>query len=96
VIVRASRSGTQVHLEVHDDGIGIAESLAEKVFDRFTQADMTSTREHGGSGLGLAVVREIVRAHGGTVRLVPPVLGGTSVRIALPLCPDTSEEEAHD
>jgi signal transduction histidine kinase len=54
------------------------------VFERFAQGDMTSTRAHSGAGLGLAVVREIVEAHGGSVRLIPPVLSGTSVRIDLP------------
>jgi signal transduction histidine kinase len=69
---------------VHDDGIGFQDSVGDTVFDRFTQADMTSTREYQGAGLGLAVVREIVSSHGGDVRLVPPVLGGASVRVALP------------
>jgi signal transduction histidine kinase len=84
VVLRARREAGRVLVEVHDDGIGIGESLGEQVFERFTQANMSSTREHQGAGLGLAVVREIVAAHDGTVRLVAPVLGGTSVRISLP------------
>ena len=84
VILRARREGERALVEVHDDGIGIGESMGERVFDRFTQGDMTATREYQGAGLGLAVVREIVRAHGGSVRLIPPVLGGTSVRVTLP------------
>lgn len=85
VIVRVRRAGARVVLEVHDDGIGVGETLGGQIFDRFTQGDMTSTREHQGAGLGLAVVREIVGAHGGALRLVPAVLGGTSVRIDLPI-----------
>ncbi len=85
VILRARIDGDEVLLEVHDDGIGIAESQGEHVFERFTQEDMTATREYQGAGLGLAVVRETVRAHNGVVRLVPPVLGGTSVRVSLPV-----------
>jgi signal transduction histidine kinase len=85
VIVRARRRGSELVLEVHDDGIGVGETLGDQLFDRFTQGDMSSTREHQGAGLGLAVVREIVVAHGGTVRLVPALLGGTSVRIGLPV-----------
>jgi signal transduction histidine kinase len=85
VILRIRRQGSEVLLEVHDDGIGIADTLGERVFERFTQADMSSTREYQGVGLGLAVVRAVVGAHGGTVKLVPPVLGGTSVQVALPV-----------
>jgi signal transduction histidine kinase len=57
------------------------------VFERFTQADMTSTRRFQGAGLGLAVVRAIVTAHGGQARIASPVLGGATVRVALPLPP---------
>jgi signal transduction histidine kinase len=92
VIVRARRIGAELLLEVHDDGIGVGETLGEELFDRFTQGDMTSTREHQGAGLGLAVVREIVGAHGGAVRLVPALLGGTSVRITLPVADPAGEE----
>jgi signal transduction histidine kinase len=84
VILRARVEGPSLQLEVHDDGIGITESLGDRVFERFTQGDMTSTREYQGAGLGLAVVREIVQAHSGRVRLIPPVLGGTSVRVTVP------------
>ncbi|HMB70667.1 MAG TPA: hybrid sensor histidine kinase/response regulator [bacterium] len=91
VIVRVQRRGRDLILEVHDDGIGVGESLGEELFDRFTQGDMTSTREHQGAGLGLAVVREIAGAHGGAVRLVPALLGGTSVRVTLPVA-EAAEE----
>ncbi|MEZ5065304.1 MAG: hybrid sensor histidine kinase/response regulator [bacterium] len=84
VIFRARREGTSLIFEVHDDGIGIPASLGEQLFERFTQGDMTSTREYQGAGLGLAVVREIVTAHNGDVRLVPPLLSGASVRVTLP------------
>jgi signal transduction histidine kinase len=85
VIVRARCDTSETHLEVHDSGIGIADTLGDEVFERFTQADMTSTREYQGVGMGLAVVRSIVQAHNGVVRLVPPVLGGTSIRVVLPV-----------
>ncbi|NNE43770.1 MAG: response regulator [Gemmatimonadetes bacterium] len=91
VSVRARLNHGDLLLEVHDDGIGVGDALEDRLFERFTQADMTSTREHQGAGLGLAVVREIVRAHQGEVRLIPPVLGGTSVRITLPVVPPKSE-----
>ena len=64
---------------------GITDTMGDEVFERFTQGDMTATREFQGAGLGLAVVREIVNGHNGHVRLVPPVLSGTAIRIALPV-----------
>jgi signal transduction histidine kinase len=84
VILRARAETHHLLLEVHDNGIGIADSLGDRVFERFTQGDMSATRRFQGVGLGLAVVQVITAAHDGKVRLVPPVLGGASVRITLP------------
>lgn len=81
--VRRERASAVI--EVHDAGIGIPRARGDVLFDRFTQADMSSTREYQGAGLGLAVVREIVQGHGGRVELIEPVLGGTSVRVSLPV-----------
>ena len=85
IILRARVANDHAYLELHDDGIGVSESMGDRIFERFAQGDMTSTRLHNGAGLGLAVVRTIVEAHGGSVRLIPPVLSGTSILIALPL-----------
>ena len=57
----------EVVLSVEDDGPGIADADRERVFDRFTRLDAGRARDEGGSGLGLAVVKRIVLAHGGTV-----------------------------
>jgi len=62
------RDGTAT-VAVTDDGPGIAAADRERVFDRFTRLDAGRGREEGGAGLGLAIVRELVRAHGGTVTL---------------------------
>ena len=65
--VRLSRADSHVHLSVKDNGKGISADFLPYVFDRFRQADSTSTRKYGGLGLGLAIVRHLVELHGGTV-----------------------------
>jgi PAS domain S-box-containing protein len=65
--VRLERVGSQVELIVADTGQGIRADLLPYVFDRFRQGDSTSTRLHGGLGLGLAIVRHLVELHGGRV-----------------------------
>lgn len=68
VVVRARRHGDCVDIEVQDAGIGIAPDFLPYVFDRFRQQDGSITRAHGGLGLGLAIVRQVVELHGGSVR----------------------------
>jgi signal transduction histidine kinase len=93
VLFRARHAGAWIHFEVHDDGVGIAPTLGDRLFERFTQGDMSSTREFPGVGLGLAVVREIVRAHSGEVSVERPELGGASFRVALPVAPGHARGE---
>jgi PAS domain S-box-containing protein len=61
------REGSQIELVVSDTGQGIAPEFLPHVFDRFRQADPSTTRRHGGLGLGLSIVRHLVELHGGTV-----------------------------
>ncbi len=68
VDVRLYVEGSQLVVSVTDTGVGIASDFLPHVFDRFRQADSTSTRQHTGMGLGLAIVRHVVELHGGTVR----------------------------
>ena len=68
VEVTLSRSGTHIELSVSDTGKGISADFLPHVFERFRQAEGSTTRRHGGLGLGLALVRHLVEAHGGTVR----------------------------
>src|SRR6185312_9783305 len=85
VRVRLRRDGGDVVLAVSDDGQGIEADFLPFVFDRFRQADSTSTRTHGGLGLGLAIVRHLVELHGGTVGVDSEGLGrGATFTVRLP------------
>ncbi|MCC6622316.1 MAG: response regulator [Deltaproteobacteria bacterium] len=86
--VRASRDaqGAEgVELAVADDGIGISDKDLPRIFDRFYQADSGSTRRTGGTGIGLALVREIVELHGGHVTAESRPSVGTTIRCWFPL-----------
>ena len=67
ITLSLNRVGSMIELAVADTGIGVQPELLPHLFDRFTQADISRTREYGGLGLGLSIVRHLVLAHGGTV-----------------------------
>jgi PAS domain S-box-containing protein len=93
VRISAHSEGDQIHVEVTDTGMGIDPEFLPHVFDRFRQADSGMTRVHGGLGLGLAVVHELVRLHGGTVDARSGGLGrGASFLIRLPRAERVSPE----
>lgn len=76
--------GDQVELIVDDDGPGIAASDRDRVFERFVRLDEGRARDDGGSGLGLSIVREIARRHGGEAAIRDSPLGGARVEVTLP------------
>ena len=80
----AERDGQAV-LTVEDDGDGIPENDRLRVFERFVRLDTSRARASGGSGLGLSIVQEIVKAHHGTVTLTPGASRGTVATVTLPL-----------
>ena len=72
-------------IEIEDDGPGIPVAEAERVFEPFYRGEPSRSRETGGAGLGLAVVRSVARAHGGDVALISRPGGGLTARVTLPL-----------
>ncbi len=74
-----------VRVDVEDCGTGIAPELLARIFEKFTQADDTSTRLHGGLGLGLAITRLLVRAMGGTLAVTSTLGSGSTFSALLPL-----------
>lgn len=75
-----------VHITVSDDGSGIPPEYLSRIFDTFTQVDATSTRKHGGLGLGLAIVRKLVELHGGSVHASSAGIGkGAAFTVVLPI-----------
>lgn len=79
------RGAGLVCLTVEDSGPGIAEADKERIFDRFFRVDASRSTDLGGRGLGLAIVREIVLAHGGTVAAGASGLGGAAFTVELPV-----------
>ncbi len=84
VRLSARRADGSLRIDVVDDGPGVPPADRERVFDRFTRLDDGRARDEGGAGLGLAIVRELVQAHGGTVRLEDANPGVRAV-VILPL-----------
>lgn len=78
-----------VAFSIRDTGVGIARDELPRIFDAFYQVDGSSTREHGGAGLGLSIVKRLVDAHGGRVEVDSAVGAGTTFVVTLP-------EEADD
>jgi PAS domain S-box-containing protein len=88
ITVTCVERGGKVVLTVSDTGEGIEPQFVPHVFERFQQADMRSTRRHGGLGLGLAIVRHIAELHGGTVEASSAGRGhGSTFRVEIPLAP---------
>lgn len=74
-----------VELRVADDGAGVPHNERQRIFDPFFQVDQSSTRRHGGVGVGLAIVKRLVEAQGGTVRVEPNEPRGSVFIVTLPL-----------
>jgi len=99
VAVILDKAEEELTITISDTGIGIKPEFLPHIFERFRQADSTSTRKHGGLGLGLAIVRHLVELHGGTVAVQSRGEGhGSTFVVMLPCCANSGEtvEPAQD
>jgi PAS domain S-box-containing protein len=95
VHVLLERVNSHIEISVVDTGQGIKPEFLPNVFDRFRQADASTTRRHGGLGLGLAIARQLIEMHGGTIRAKSPGEGqGSTFTITLPITVVHSEPPA--
>lgn len=85
VWIALNRNDGMVQVEVRDNGIGIPRTHLERIFDRFTQVEGSATRRYEGTGIGLALVKEIVSLHRGTVTAESEVGRGSTFRVVLPV-----------
>jgi PAS domain S-box-containing protein len=92
VRLRVTREGYRVAIRVRDEGIGMAPETLEKLFTKFYRADSTATRGIGGTGLGLALVKEIAEAHGGEVSAESEPGRGSEFTLLLPLVEKEEKE----
>jgi hypothetical protein len=84
--ITLERGESHIALSVSDNGQGISPDLVPTIFDRFSQGDASTTRSEGGLGLGLAIAKQIVELHGGTIRVESAGKGqGATFRVFLPL-----------
>ncbi|HYV00025.1 MAG TPA: ATP-binding protein [Pyrinomonadaceae bacterium] len=91
--IKVKRAEGNMQLRVSDTGHGISPDFVPFIFERFRQADGTSTRSHGGLGLGLAIVRHLVELHGGSIKAESAGVGeGATFTITLPLAPQSRSQ----
>jgi PAS domain S-box-containing protein len=93
ISITAQRKGAMMELSVADTGTGIRPEFLPHVFDRFSQQDGGKSRQHGGMGLGLAIVRHLVDMHAGTVRVSSVEGKGTTFTVTLPVSMDAARTE---
>lgn len=87
VRVTLGRQGGRAVLAVADDGPGVPDADRERIFQRFVRLDDARSRDEGGAGLGLAIVRDVVGRHEGTIRVEPADSGGARFVVELPVAP---------
>ena len=87
------QQGSLAEIRIEDSGPGVPPEFLPRIFERFSQADGSSTRKHGGLGLGLAIVRHLVELHGGTVSATNRETGGAVLTVRLPVVLSVTSSE---
>ncbi len=94
IVITLARLDSHLELKVTDDGEGIDPDFLPHVFDRFRQADPASTRRHGGLGLGLSIVKQLIELHGGSIAATSAGRDqGSTFRITLPVMASSEDSE---
>jgi two-component system phosphate regulon sensor histidine kinase PhoR len=88
VTLTLERTGDAARVRVADTGVGIDPDHLPRLFRRFSRADRARSRETGGAGLGLAIAKSFIDAHGGTITVTSSQTSGTLFTIELPTIPD--------
>jgi signal transduction histidine kinase len=86
----------KMRVEVADTGIGIPQNKINAIFDRFSQADSSTTRKYGGSGLGLTICKQLVEMHGGRIGICNQPQGGSMFYFTIPLAVEGDEDDLSD
>ncbi|VAW05341.1 BarA sensory histidine kinase (= VarS = GacS), partial [hydrothermal vent metagenome] len=89
-----SSTGAPIRIEVTDTGIGVSDSQAARIFEPFTQADVTTTRKYGGTGLGLSITKGLIEAMGGALSIRSAPGAGSTFTVELPLERATDAERS--
>ena len=92
------RRGSVIHFSVQDTGIGIPAEACATLFESFVQADVSTTRKYGGTGLGLTIVRQLVQLMGGTLKVDSELGEGANFwfELAIPVATETADRESQD
>jgi len=85
LVVRVRQAGAMVNIDLEDSAPGVPAGEMERLFDRLYRVETSRSRASGGAGLGLAICRNIVEAHGGTITASPSSLGGLLMQVSLPV-----------
>ncbi|RXE96898.1 PAS domain S-box protein [Pseudoalteromonas sp. PS5] len=82
-----------IHLSIQDSGIGMDEQTQKRIFERFSQADTSTTRQYGGTGLGMSITVNLIKLMNGTINLTSKAGQGTTVDVTLPLEQSNSQSQ---